>query len=148
MSELYASLLMLGVTLSFGSVVASMAAGQFAQGTSSASLGSALQAESSGRQLAFIYSVSTAQGSCPNYEGAPEGSTLILTFLDYGSQPFTPDQILVNGTSYYSTSYQTIAPGTAASYAVALAPAGTCVHSAGLSIMLTDTYGDEAQFET
>ena len=145
-SELYASLLMLGVTLSFGSVVASMAMGQLNQGTTSASLGTSLTAQSVGRQVALIYVTSASPGSCPAYEGAQEGTVLTVTLLDYGSQPFTPDQILVNGTTYYSNSYQALTPGIPRSYSVTLAPAGSCAHPGGQNLMLTDTGGDEVQF--
>jgi len=145
-SELYASLLMLGVTLSFGTVVAGLALSQFGVSSSSAAAGASQQAHRYGTQVSFLYATVSQPGSCPVYRGAPEGSTVAFEVYDYGSQPYTPAEASVNRTLYFTT-LGTVSGGAMGSFTLPLHP-GTCTHQTGLAVMLEDSNGDEVEFVT
>ncbi|MBI3858812.1 MAG: hypothetical protein HY296_01015 [Thaumarchaeota archaeon] len=146
-SELYASLLMLGATLSLGSFITAAAVGQFGLATSSSAASSLVEQRSSGKLMAFVYATTATPGPCPQYAGSPEGSTLVFAVFDYGSSAFTPMIISVNGT-IYTGAFPSAQPGGLATYQVTLTPAGTCVHTSGQTVMLSDPSGDEFEFET
>jgi hypothetical protein len=139
---------MVGITLTFGSVVAGLAFGQFGLATSSASLAVSLQERSSGTEVALVYAATQAAGSCPSYLGSAEGTELDLTFYNWGQTAFTPAAIIVNSTVYYSQSYASMPPGEMSTYAIALAPQGTCAHSSGQVVLMSSPDGVEVQFES
>ena len=145
-SELYASMLMVAVTLAFGGAASALAMGQFGLAASSASLSGSLAQRSSGTQVSLIYAYA-GQGSCPAYKGAPEGTTLSLILSDYGSSRFAPVAAFVNGT-IYASNYPVVSPGGTATVAIPLLPSGTCAHSSGQTVLLVDSDGDEVQFAT
>lgn len=140
-SELYASMLMIGVTLSLGSFVTFAALGQFGLATGSASLGATLQQSSAETQLGLVYVAVASSSACPSLGGVEEGTTLTLALYNYGTTSFTPSAILVNATSFPG-SYSAVPSGSLGLFAVTLA---NCAHSAGQSVVVTDTSGDVLQ---
>lgn len=144
-SELYASLLMIGVTLSFGSFVAASAIDQFNKSNYSGSLAVAAQQASAGKLISYVYAASTPSGSCPLYGGNREGTTFSLALYNYGTAAFSPTEVFVNSTLYSGGGYSSIAAGSMATYALTLP---SCAHTSGQTILLVDAYGDEVQFGT
>ncbi len=144
MSELYASMLMIGVTLSLGSAVVLAATNTFGLTANSASLGTSLQLSSAGVQLGLVYAAVPASGSCPTYQGFGEGNTLQISLYNYGTVGFTPAEFVVNSTAYAGT-FGTIGPGTMGLYSIIL---GSCAHSSGQTILAYDSRGDEVQVGT
>jgi len=143
-SELYASVLMVGVTLTVGGLVASSALGQFALANDSASLSATAEEASVRIQIGLVYLAAASSGGCPVYEGYHEGTIVNIAFFDYGGAPFTPAEIIINGTAYPGT-YAPLAQGGLVTYAV---KATTCSHSSGQTVIVTDSEGNEAQFES
>lgn len=143
-SELYASMLMIGVTLALGGIVVAAAMGSAGQANASASLGSALQEEGSGVRLSLVYAVVAPSGACPPYRGVDEGTSLTVALFDYGTEGFSPAEIGVNST-LYSGGFPTASPGAMAYYTVVL---GTCAHASGLTVAAIDTRGEEVQVGT
>jgi hypothetical protein len=141
-SELYASVLMVGVTISLGSVLVAAALGSIGQAEGASSLGASLQQAASGRELSLTYVAVASSGSCPGYAGAREGTTMTLALFDYGADGFTPVEIIVNST-IYPGNYSALSPGIMGQYTVAL---GACAHSTGQTITAVDALGDEVQF--
>ena len=148
MSELYTSLLMLGVTISLGSVAAGLVANQFGLTTTTAAAGAAGDENSAGIQLSFVFAATSSANGCPTYRGVPGGTVLEVTVFDYGSSGFMPTTIVVNGTVYYSSAFPTAPPGGMMTYRVPLAPVGTCAHPWGQTVLMADAGGDVFQFET
>lgn len=144
MSELYASLLMIGVTLALGGAVASSALSQFSMADSSSSLGAADQVAAAQTQVSLVYLVAASSGSCPAYDGYHEGTSVTIAVYNYGGAPFSPAAIALNGTIYFG-SYAQLGPGTLGTYTVVSA---TCVHSSGQTVVIEDSSGDEVQFAT
>lgn len=141
-SELYASVLMIGVTLSVGSLVTYTAMSQSGLAAGSASLGGALQQSEAGTQLALSYVAVVPSGSCPVYRGFNEGTSLTVALYNYGTGSFTPYEFVVNSTVYQG-SYSVLSPGNIATYTVT---ALGCLHGSGLAILALDVSGGEAQF--
>ena len=146
-SELYASMLMLGVTLSFGGLVAGLALSQFGTASAAASVGAGQQADMIGTQVSYLVSAVSVPGVCPTYQGAAEGTALTVYIFDYGTQPFAPSLGAVNGT-LYTLNQGPIAAGLSGGVTFSLLPSGTCAHQGGQTIILTDSQGDETQFVT
>jgi hypothetical protein len=147
-SELYAAIMMVGVTLAFGSFVASAAINQFNLSTYSGSLAAQVQEASAGKQISFVYFVvAPGSGSCTGtYLGVTEGENATLALYNFGSVGMNPTEIFVNGTLLYSgTGYGDIAPASMTTYSLNL---GTCAHASGQTILLVDAYGDEIEFGT
>jgi hypothetical protein len=147
-SELYAALMMVGVTLSFGSFVATAAINQFNLSTYSGSLAAQVQEASAGKQISLIYFTITAgSGSCTGtYKGVTEGKAATLALYNYGTVGMNPVEVFVNGTLLYSgTGFGNIAPASMTVYSLTL---GSCAHPTGQTILLVDAYGDEVQFGT
>ena len=145
-SELYASMLMVGVTLSFGSVASALAIGQFGSADAASSLSGSVAERSTGTQVSFVFAYVTQTGSCTTFLGAPEGGSLSVILFNYGSTSLTPSLVTVNST-VYAVSAQPILPGRAGTLTVPLAP-GACAHPGGQAVVVSDTNGDEAQIET
>src|SRR5579863_3045031 len=144
-SELYATLLMLGVTMAFGGSVTGLAVAQFGQSSSSVAMSSSNQADSAQRQLSLINAVTSQPGTCPSYRGTAEGTSLGFAVFDYGSSSFAPTSFAING-SIYAGTYSTLAPGGMIVYNVALLPHGSCAHATGQTLLMLDASGDEFQF--
>ena len=140
-SELYASMLMVGVTLTMGGLVASAALGQFGLANSSSSVGASLDQSSADVMVGLVYLTVTSSGSCPIYEGYHEGATASLALYDYGSVGFTPAEVVVNGTAFPGT-YSYLAPGTLGIFQLSL---GLCARAPGQTVFLADALGDEVQ---
>ncbi|MDE1853619.1 MAG: hypothetical protein KGI38_07720 [Thaumarchaeota archaeon] len=143
-SELYAAVLMIGVTISVGSLVVAAASSQFGLAADSASLGSSIQQTSAEVQLGLVYVAVPPSGSCPSYQGFQEGTTLTVALFDFGSAGFSPAGFVVNSTVVLG-SYGTVGPGALGQFVVAL---GSCAHHSGLVILAYDSAGDEVQFGT
>ncbi len=153
-SELYASLMMVGVTLSFGSVVTVAAVNSFNLTSSSASAAIAVQEASAGQQISLLYG--TVNGlvvnGCPTYRGADgltyhSQTTYTLALYDYGSIPFTPNEIFDNSTmiaTWSGSPTNTLAAGGATVFTIAT----PCARPSGQTFLLVDTYGDEVQVGT
>lgn len=142
-SELYASMLMVGATLALGGLVTSSAIGQFALANSAASLGAARGVTPAG-EIGLVYFAVASSGSCPLDKGYHEGTLVNLAFYNYGDLTFVPVEIALNG-SVYSDGYAPIAPGSMGTYALKLA---SCSRSSGETVALVDQLGDEVQFAT
>ena len=143
-SELYASLLMVGVTLAVGGLVASSALGQFALANDSASLNAMTQEASARIQVGLVYLVVEQSGSCPVYEGFHEGTNVMIAIYNHGGAPFVPAELILNGT-LYAGNYDPIGPGSLGTFTITLT---TCSHSSGQTVILVDSAGDEVQFES
>ena len=139
---------MLGATISLGSVATGLVANQFGLAASTSASGASIGAQSSGVQISYVIATVSSTAGCPDYRGVPAGAILSVTVFDYGSVGFHPVAMVVNGTTYFSTSYQTVGPGDMATYGAALAPRNSCAHSWGQTVMLVDANGDDFQFET
>jgi hypothetical protein len=147
-SELYAAIMMVGVTLAFGSFVASAAINQFNLSTYSGSLAAQVQEASAGKQISFVYFViAPGSGSCTGtYRGVTEGENATLALFNYGSVGMNPTEIFVNGTLLYSgAGFGDIAPANMTTFSLTL---DSCAHASGQTILLVDAYGDEVQFAT
>jgi hypothetical protein len=143
-SELYASVLMVGVTISLGSVLVAAALGTIGQAEGATSLGESLQQSASGRELSLTFVTVASSGTCPSYMGADEGTTMTVALFDYGADSFAPVEIIVNAT-IYPGSYTALSPGTMSQYAV---PLEGCAHSTGQTITVVDAQGGEVQVAT
>jgi flagellin-like protein len=143
-SELYASLLMVGVTLSLGGAVVVAASSQFGLAANSASLGASLQQSSAGVQVSLVYAAVFPSGSCPTYQGVKEGTSLTVALYNYGAADFAPAELVVNSTAYQG-GYGTLALGSLGAYTITL---GACAHSSGQTVLAVDSLGDEVQFGT
>jgi hypothetical protein len=147
-SELFASLLMVGVTLAFGSVVTATSVNQFSTTGNSYSLGVSVQESSAGKQVSLIYGTVPVPGSggcATTYRGYTEGTAYSVALYYYGSVPFTPAEIFDNGTLLSGGPYGTIAAGSMATYNLTLP---SCAHPSGQVLLLVDANGDEVQVET
>ena len=143
-SELFAAVLMIGVTLSLGGLVAAGAAGQLSLGAESASLGASALQTSAGTQLSLVYAAVPPSSSCPVHGGVQEGTSLVVALYDYGSAPFGPTGFAVNST-VHTGSFGTVAVGGLARFVI---PLGACAHQPGQTVVAFDAAGDEVQFET
>lgn len=143
-SELYAAMLMIGVTLSLGSVVVAAAVGQFGLASDSASLGSSLSQDLAGTQLSLVYSAVEPSASCPAFGGAQEGTLLSVALYDYGSEAFSPSGFVVNSTVHQGP-YASAPPGALTVYTIQLS---ACAHQSGEAILAYDARGAVVQFET
>ena len=141
MSELYASVLMIGVTISLGSVLVAADLGTVGQAEGASSLGASLQQSASGRELSLTFVTVASSGSCPRYMGSNEGTTMTVALFDYGADSFAPAEIIVNAT-IYPGSYPTLSPGTMGQFVV---PLEGCAHSSGQTITAVDAQGEEVQ---
>ncbi len=148
MSELYASVMMIGVTLVFGSFVATAAINQFNLSTYSGSLAASVQQASAGKQVSYVYfAVTPGSGSCTTmYRGVTEGRATTLALYNYGSAGMNPTEIFVNGTLQYSgTGFGNIAPASMTTYSLTLS---SCAHPSGQTFLFVDASGDEVQIGT
>ena len=143
-SELYASMLLIGVTLSLGSFVTATAVGRFSQGERQASIGSSLEGRRAGTLVSLVYVSVEPSPSCPTYGGYAEGRKVEIAIFDYGSESFSPSNLAVNST-VYPGSYTPVQPDGMASYTIDL---GACAHPSGQTVLLTDSWGDGFQFES
>jgi flagellin-like protein len=146
-SELYATLLMIAITLTLGSAVTAAAIGQYGEASSGSSVAASLEQQAVSGQVSLVIA-SVSQGSCPTYRGAPDGTTLQITLFNYGTEAFEPSGAVVNGTVYHASSYRSMAPGTMGTYSIPLTPSGTCAHSSGQTVLLTTASGGEVQLGT
>jgi len=143
-SELYASVLMVGVTLTVGGLVASSALGQFATANDAASLSAMTQEASVRVQVALVYLMAASSGSCPLYGGHNEGTTIEIAVYNFGGAPFAPTEIVINGTPY-AGEYAPLAQGMLGTYTLNTT---TCSHSSGQTVLVADSTGNEVQFES
>lgn len=144
---MYSALLMMSLTLTFGTTLTGLALGQFGAVSNSGSVGASIDQQSSGTQIAYLFDTVSSQAGCPLYGGAPEGTVLSLTIFDYGSAKFTPTQLVVNSTLYFG-SFPASLPGAMSTLSLTLTPSGSCAHPSGQTVLLVDTNGDEVQFAT
>jgi hypothetical protein len=142
-SELYAAMLLVGVTLSLGSLIVAAATSQFSLASGAATLGEKISQEEASVQLTLVYSTTT-MGTCGSYRGSPEGTSVSLALFDYGSGSFTPSGFIVNST-IVAGAYGAVSPGELTQYFI---PLGACAHSSGQTVVAFDAAGDEVQFET
>ena len=127
-----------------GSIVVAAATSQFSSSAGSASLSASLRQGAAETSLGFVYDAVQPTGSCPDYRGYQEGTTLSIALFDYGAKGFTPAGFVVNSTAY-AGSYAETEGGALRVYSLTLAG---CAHQSGLTIMAYDGAGDEAEFET
>ncbi len=144
MSELYAAVLVIGVTLSFGSIVVAAAGTQFGAEGNASSLGSSLAQTSAGIQVGLVYAAVSPSLSCPQYRSFNEGTSLTLALYDFGSAPLSPAGLVVNSTVYVG-GFPTVPAGGMAQVTLTLT---SCAHSSGQTVVMFDSAGDEAQIET
>jgi hypothetical protein len=140
-------MLMVGATLSFGSLVTAAAIQQFNATASGASLVASAEQASVGKQVSLVYGTVTAgSGSCTATYRGPDGGTYTegkaytLALYNYGSDSFTPDEVFDNGTLLAVGGYPAIPPSGLVSIPLTLA---SCAHPAGQTFLLVDTSGVE-----
>lgn len=134
-------MLMIGVTLSLGGIVAGAAMGQFGMASGSASLGANLAQSSAGVQLGLVYGAVASSVSCPTYQGYHEGTSLTVSLYNYGATNFTPAELVDNST-VYAGGYSVLRAGSMNAYTINL---GACAHSGGQTFLLVDSLGNEVQ---
>jgi hypothetical protein len=157
-SELYSSILMVGVTLAFGSVVTSAAIAQFNGSTGGGALEVKAQEATAGKQVSLVYgTVVAGSGGCtaayrgPDGRAYTEGRTYVLVLYDFGSVPFTPYEVFDNSTLLSVGGYATIAAQTGGQASTPVADTlalDACAHPAGQSFLLIDAAGDEVAVGT
>jgi hypothetical protein len=145
-------MLMVGVTLSFGSIVTAAAIQEFNASAGGAYLVASAEQSAVGKQISLVYgTVSAGSGGCTTTYKGPDGGTYTegkaytLVLYDYGSVPFTPDEVFDNGTLLAVGGYSTIPASGLASNALTLA---ACAHPAGQTFLLVDSSGVEISFGT
>jgi len=143
-SELYASVLMVGVTLAIGGIVVSSALGQFALANDSASLSALTQDASDRTQIGMVYVAVSPSVSCPLFGGYHEGTTVRIAVYNYGESPFTPAEIILNE-SLYAGSYAPLGPGSLGTYTLMVTK---CAHASGQTVIVADSAGDEVEIES
>ena len=146
-SELYAAVLMVGVTISFGGFVAASAIAHFGSASQSSALASSLQDQSVGKQVSLVYGTvpNPGSGGCRTlYGGFAEGTGYVLVLFNFGTTAFTPAQILLNGTLLSGGPYAALPPGQMAAYSLTL----SCAHPSGQTFFLIDSVGDVVQVGT
>jgi len=141
-SELFASMLMIGATLTTGALVVAAAMGQAGLENAAASSGAAAAQYSAGVQLALIYLVVNPSSSCPVFAGYHEGTNLTFAIYDYGSQSFSPAVMALNGSEYFSA-YAVVPAGGLGVFDLHL---GACAHASGQTLLVADERGSTAQF--
>jgi hypothetical protein len=144
-SELYAAMLMIGITLVFGGFVTGAAISQFGLASYSASVGAAVQEASVGKLVSFVYGVASPSGSCPVHGGVNEGTAYTIALYNYGTANFTPIEVFFNGTLYTGGGYGIVPTASLTTFTLTLS---SCAHSSGQTVLLVDAHGDEVQFET
>jgi hypothetical protein len=144
--------MMIGVTLSVGGTVTVGAINEFNLSQNSASLAAVVQQASAGKLVSLVYdTVMQGSGGCSTvYSGYTEGTTFTVALFNYGTVPFTPSEVFDNATLLSSGSWSgapsnTITPGSMTTFTLTLA---SCIHPSGQTILLVDSYGDEAQVGT
>ena len=142
MSEIFASMLMIGATLTTGALVVAAAMGQAGLENAAASSGAAAAQYTAGVQLALIYLVVNPSSSCPVFAGNHEGTNLTFAIYDYGSQSFSPAFVAVNGSEYFAT-YAPVAAGGLVVFDLHL---GACAHASGQTLLVADGRGSATQF--
>ncbi len=135
---------MIGITLSFGGLVTVAAVGEYTASAGSASLGSALQVSSSGVQVSFVYAFTASPGSCPTYDGAPEGTSLTVAIYDYGTSSFAP-VLLADNSTLFTGNFAQLSPGTLQTYTLS---ESVCVHASGQTVALAGSTGKEVEVGT
>jgi len=141
-SELLATMTMIGVTLSLGGYVTVAAINQLGLAQGSASAAAMVQQQSSEKLVSLVYATVAPSGGCPTYDGSSEG-TLVLELYDFGTVAFGPAEAFINGTLYAGTG--TIPPGSIGAFAFS---SPSCVHASGQTIVMVDPYGVEIQLGT
>lgn len=137
-------MLMIGVTLSLGSLVSVAALGQFTQAAGGSSLGASMDVHAAGTLVSLLYVAVPPSDSCPSYGGAREGTSITVSVYDYGTQGFAPSLLAVNS-SAFPGAYPELLPGAMGTFTV---PLGTCAHASGETVALADPSGEVFQFET
>jgi len=141
-SELLATMMMIGVTLSVGGYVTVAAINQFGLAQDTASAAAEIQQQSDGKLVSLIYATVTPSGSCHVYDGQGEG-TLVLELYDYGTVAFDPSEAFINGTLFAGAG--TLTPGSIGAFTFS---SPSCVHASGQTVVLVDPYGTEIQLGT
>lgn len=146
-SELYATMLMIGATLFFGSLVVGAAVSQSSASSYSSYLAASAQQASSGKLISLVYSaLFPGSGGCAQtYKGFTEGTAFTLALFDYGSAAFTPAAVYLNGSLYSGSGYATVSPDGLTVYFFTM---GSCVHASGQTFTLVDTAGSEVTIGT
>ena len=151
-SELLATMMMIGVTLSVGGFVTVDAINQFSLAQDSASTAALVQQASAGKLVSLVYdTVTQGSGGCTAaYEGYTEGVTLTVALYNYGTVVFTPSEVFDNATLVSSSNWSgapssNVTPGGMTTFTMALA---SCAHPSGQTLLLVDSYGDEVQLGT
>jgi hypothetical protein len=145
-------MLMVGVTLSFGSVITAAAVQQFNASTSGEAFAASAEQASVGKQISLVYgTVVAGSGGCTTTYKGPDGGTYTegksytLVLYNYGSVPFTPDEVFDNGTLLAVGAYSTVPASGLASNTLTLV---SCAHPAGQTILLVDSSGVEISVGT
>jgi hypothetical protein len=139
--------LLIGVTLSFGGVIAVSAMNHFNSTVGSASIGVSGAASSLGKDVSLVYGTipNPGSGGCTAvYNGVREGTGFVLALYGYGSSQFTPTEVFDNGTLLTGNSFGTVTPGSVAVLSLSL----SCAHPSGQTFLLVDAKGDEVQVGT
>jgi len=138
-SELYASLLMIGVTLSVGSVVIFSVMNQFGLVANADAAEAYLQNSAPGTRVALVYLAVASSKACPTYQGSYEGTSLAVSLYNFGTSDFHPAELVVNAT-VFAGNFETLTPGSMSVYTIDV---GSCTHSSGQSVIALDALGDE-----
>jgi hypothetical protein len=134
-------MLMVGVTLAMGSMVAVAALGQFGLSNGSAAQNAALMQSASGVDLGLVFVSVLPSESCPQFMGYNEGATITVSIYNYGTSAFTPSEFMDNSSAFHGT-YSTTPPGSLGDYTLNL---GKCTHSAGQTLLVLDSTGEGFQ---
>ncbi|QQG48716.1 MAG: hypothetical protein HY247_08285 [archaeon] len=146
-SELYATMLMIGATLLFGSLVVEAALSQSSTTSYSSYLAASAQQASAGKLIVLVYSsVFPGSGGCiQSYKGFTEGTAFSLALYNYGITSFMPTAVYINGTLYSGSGYASIIANGLTVYSFTTP---TCVHASGQTFTLIDAGGSEVSIGT
>ncbi|MDG6918612.1 MAG: hypothetical protein JRN62_04150 [Nitrososphaerota archaeon] len=146
-SELFAALMIVAITLSFGSVVTYSAMNYFGLADSAAQQSANTQQQAASKLISLVYAnVVPGSGGCvASYGGVEEGTILDLGFYNYGSAQFNTAVVYLNDTFYSGYGFSPLAPGNFTTWQLTTV---SCMHSSGQTLLISDSSGAEVQIET
>jgi FlaG/FlaF family flagellin (archaellin) len=146
-SELYATVLMVGATVVFGGLVVAAAITQSNASQYSSFLAASSQQAASGKLISMVYSsVFPGSGGCTQaYGGFKEGTSYTLALYNYGTNAFAPVSVYINGTLYAGSGYPSVAAGGLTAYSFTTP---SCVHASGQTFTLVEAGGNEVSIGT
>ncbi|MDG6933109.1 MAG: hypothetical protein JRN68_00250 [Nitrososphaerota archaeon] len=146
-SELFAALMLVAITLSFGSFVTYSAINYYGLSDLAAQQAANSQQQAASKLISIVYAnVVPGSGGCvTSYNGVVEGTILDLGFYNYGSAQFNTAVVYLNDTFYSGYGFSPLAPGNFTTWQLSTL---SCIHASGQTLLISDSSGSEVQLET